>query len=486
MKKFSNLLAIVMVLSLIVSVMSVASSAIDSGDWEVVSAPGATPEKTVLETTENKGIRLTHEGHYPENNAGLLYSKPLDIKNGISLNVTVETNADGSSDAWHGIFLMNKPVYFDVSNRDPEKGFGIVLLCRPGNAFQWFYITEKGFAQIPTTTAGADGKSYYVDGGVTIDYEIKLEGDELNIYVDGAKVDADFASYLIPYLTDDQAYIGFSMSQTELEKQSFVINYLNGEQAASEGDAITAADDQTDAETEETVGESTDTFMLIDFSLPESLTRVTNTNNCKISYDEAEAAIKVEVTGEDPFFYISMKKANFFDSEKYSIALLEYKTDCEGLGEFFYTTRETPIMSQQTNVQYEITPTNGEFVVLEQDMQESMSWYDKIRSFRIDPITEFEEGENPVFYYKSLSFKEYVEEETEPVQTEENTEVETEEVTEATNDTTPDAKTDAVTGNNNNNNTNQGGIPDFVWIIVGVVTVAAIVAVVVIILKKKK
>ena len=492
MKNIAKILAIVMVLSLIVAVFSIAPAALDSGDWEVVHAPTGTPANAVVETTAEKGIRLSHEGHYPSSNAGLLYTKPLSLTEGITLNVTVETDATGSSDAWFGICLMNRPVYFDVGNTNPEKGFGIVLLCRPGPTFQWMTIDDGGFALASNATGDdyVEDKEYYGEN-VEIEFKAQIVDGELLVFVDGTSNGYDFSD-LLEYFDNNEAYIGFSMSQTELEYQSFVINSLNGQLPASEGDAITAPEGQgkdTSADTDAIDFDSVSNFTLIDFSQPESINGITS-NDCKVTYDEVEGAIKVEVTGADPFFNIPMKKKMYFDGDKFCIIKMEYKTEFEGTSEFFYTTKEVPDMAY-CNLQYDLEATEGEYKVLEYDMQESGNWTGQIRNFRIDPAAAGEEGQ--VFYYKSIRFEEWVEPETEAPTTTEATTTEAEPTTDAATEGDTDAATetegkttDAVTENNDNTKTTGSSIPFWVWIIVGVACVAIVVVIIIVVSKKKK
>lgn len=487
MKNTARFLAAIMVLSLIVAVFSISPAALNSGDWEVVHHPTGSPSNAVVSTTADGGIRLSHEGHYPSSNAGLLYTKPLSLVDGITLNVTVETDATGSSDAWYGIFLMNKPVYFDYSNSDPEKGFGIVVLVRPGGAFQWHVIDEAGFRmESPATDADYDENKEYYGENVEVEFKVQIVDGELLTFVDNMSNGYDFSD-LLPFFENNEAYIGFSMSMTELEEQSFVINSLNGQKPASEGEAITAPEgQQTDAATE-TEGidfDNVDKFTLIDFSDPESVKGITG-NDCKVTYDEVEGALKVEVTGADPFFNIPMKKKMYFDGDKFSIIKMEYKTDYEGTSEFFYTTKDVPSMAL-CNLQYDIEPTEGEYKMLEYDMQESANWTGQIRNFRIDPAAAGEEGQ--VFYYKSVSFEVYEEPETQAPVTDAKTETES-----TTTETATDAVTDAATtaadtkpADTKPVEGNNGGVPVWVWVIIGVVAVAAIVAVVVIVSKKKK
>ena len=525
MKNTARFLAIVMVVGLIAAAFSIAPAALDSGDWEIVCAPTGTPANAVMETTPEHGIRLSHEGHYPSSNAGLLYTKPLNIKDGISLNVTIETNNEVSSDAWFGFCLMNRPVYFDVTNREEDDGFGIILLCRPGNNFQWFTLSDAGFTPAVNNWAPDSDKEYYADEGVTIDFEIKFEDGALVIYVDGEAVDYDFADDLIPYLIDNQAYIGFSMSMTELEYQSFVINYLNGEKPASEGDAITKAEGEATGEETGIDFDSVNSFTLIDFTDPASINNL-NAHNCKISYDETEGAVKVEVTGEDPYFNVPMKKNMYFDGDVFPTIKMEYKTDFAGESEFYFTTKDVPNM-EYCNLQYDLEATNGEYKILDYDMQESAFWTGEIRNFRIDPAVECDVG--TVFYYKSVGFENWEEPLTEAPETTEaqtdadpgtETAAEGSDVETADGDVTDengsvvtdeagnvvtdedgkiitvgeDGTTAAVKDDESNNGTDtaagsDGGLstPALIGIIAGgVAAVAAIIAIILVVTKKKK
>ncbi len=493
MKNIAKLLAAIMIISLFAAVFTAAPAALDSGDWKVVNAPTGTPQGVLLETTANNGIRLGHEGHYPSSNAGLLYTQPLDIRDGIKLNVTLELCDEDSPDVWHGIFLMNRPVYFDVNNYDPEEGFGIVLLTRPGGNFLWFTVSEAGFTQAVACTGSdyVDGKDYY-EPGVTIDYEIKMVGKELHILVDGVDTDYDFSDFLLPYLTDNQAYIGYSTSETNLSYQSFVINYLNEQQPASEGDAITRAEGAGPKETEEDPNaidfETVDSFTLIDFTNPDTLNAIKNTNDCRISYDETDGALKIEVTGQDPYINIPMKKNMYFPGDDFFILKMEYKTDEDGECTFYYTTKEVPDMAY-CNLGEDLAPTDGEYKVFECDMQESSNWYGEIRNFRFDPAASGAEGQ--VYYVKSIGFERYVAPETttaaeaEPITTDTETDT-TADTTTTSADTESTAAAPTTTDGSGSTQTKSGTVPAFVWIIIGVAAAAVIAVIVVMVLKKKK
>ena len=494
MKHLSKLLAAIMVVSMIVTALAVSPAALDSGDWQIVHHSSGSPANADMSTTEDGGIRLTHEGHYPSTNAGLLYTKPLDIYKGVSVNVTVETDNSASSDVWYGINLMNRPVYFDAMGgvKSEEDGFGIVLLARPAG-YQWMYVDTNGFLN-KTTVALSDmepGKDYYGEG-INVTFDFKVEDGALHVYVDNVMVDYDFSD-LLKALVDDQVYVGFSMSQTEGEFQSFVINTVNGEKAASEGDRIepTVSQGETTVDPNVPKFDEVSEFVLADFTNPELVKSLTS-NDCKLSFDETEGALKVEVTGPDPYFSIPIKKAMFFDGSKFTVAKLEYKTDVEEFtGEFFFTTKEVPSM-ELCNLQYDLEATGGKWEVFEQDMDEHSNWMGEVRSFRIDPMTDGEEGN--VFYYKSLVMAEWIEPETDPSQNttkEPATEPEDSEPigTEKTDDTTGSSATGTEKSGTETKSTGEKGKSNvglIIGIAAGVVVVAAAVACGIILSKKKK
>ena len=488
MKKIAMLLAAVMIMGLFASLFAVAPAALDSADWEVVHHSSGTPANVVLEKTSDNGIRLAHEGHYPASNAGLLYTKPLNLKDGITLNVTVETNADGSTDAWYGFWLLSQPLYFDYANQNGGKG--IVLLCRPGGAHQWHVIDDNGFHMI-TTTYGDGDKEYYADGGVTVTYEIKNIDGVLAVSVDGEPVEEDAFSGLLKFFENDEAYIGFSMSQTELEYQSFVLNSLNGEAPASTGDAIPMEQGGTNTTAETTADPNVPnwedpelkSFTLIDFTNPDSITGL-NGNDCKWSFDEVEGALKIEVTGPDPFINIPMKKAWYFDGDDFCIVKMDYKTDFEGEGSFYYTTKDVPSM-ELCSLQIDIEATGNEYKTFECDMQESSNWTGQIRNFRLDPAAAGEAGQ--VFYLKNIRFEKYEEEETKaPTTTEATTTAEVTTGADTTTEPTTTTKEAETTKDNGGTSKTTNGVPVWVWIIIGVVAAAAIVAVIVVVTKKKQ
>lgn len=483
MKNISRLLAAIMIVSLFVSAFATAPAALSSEDWIIVNHPSGTPNNAQISTTEDGGIRLSHEGHYPASNAGLMYNKPLDLKNGISMNVTVETDNSASSDVWYGVMFLDKPVYFDAmtgGNSDAD-AHGIIALTRPGS-FSWW--TFPGFSNVKTVPFTDLGDKEYYGEGVNMTYDLKLEDGSLFVYVDDNKVDYDFKDVLGYF--DEGVYAGFSMSMTELEYQSFVINYLNGEKPASEGPAMTAVGGETKPVVEEgqNIPEGAKSFVLADFTDPEYVASLTG-NDCKISFDEAENAMKVEVTGGDPYVNIPVTKGWYFDGIDYTVARLAYKTDVDCIGEFYFTTKEVPSMAL-CNVTYPVDATNGEWSEIIQDMDDSSNWLGQVRSFRIDPNQGGSEGE--VFYYKTLTIEVYEEEETTARDTtkadeskEDDTTGNTADNTENTADPGKDVTTN--TGSETGKKSNTGLI---IGIIAGVVVVAAAVAGVVIAGKKKK
>jgi hypothetical protein len=182
----------------------------------------------------------------------------------------------------------------------------------------------------------------------------------------------------------------------------------------------------------------------------------------------------------------------FFDGSKFTVAKLEYKTDVEEFtGEFFFTTKEVPSM-ELCNLQYDLEATGGKWEVFEQDMDEHSNWMGEVRSFRIDPMTDGEEGN--VFYYKSLVMAEWIEPETDPSQNttkEPATEPEDSEPigTEKTDDTTGSNATGTEKSGTETKSTGEKGKSNvglIIGIAAGVVVVAAAAACGIILSKKKK
>ncbi len=246
---------------------------------------------------------------------------------------------------------------------------------------------------------------------------------------------------------------------------------------------------ETETKGEETQPVAEDGRLLIaDFTDPSIVSKIGNGNSVEIVYDEVYGCVKVTVTGEDPYFSVPMKKENRFDGDKYSVLVINYKTDVEDVtGEIFFTAKGATDIGAN-HLQYYMDPAD-DFTDLEIDMTEddNGNWGSEIRSLRIDPSIT---GDEQVFYIKSVSVKEAEEVvETEPEtqkQTETEKTTEPEQTTAEATDKAPGTTKTPTTTNNNN----QGGganIGLIIGIICGaVVVIAVIVFIILKVVKKKK
>ena len=132
MKKLIRALAAALVSAVLCGVMPLSASALDATDWAIVTYDGTVKDHARISVSENKGIRMESEGHYPASYAGLTYTKPLNIKDGISVDITMEELNGESSDVWFSMVVLSAPVCFDYSAKN--EGKGIWILQRPGTA----------------------------------------------------------------------------------------------------------------------------------------------------------------------------------------------------------------------------------------------------------------------------------------------------------------------------------------------------------------
>lgn len=475
MKKAVKILAAATAAVMIFLLLPLTSSALNAEDWKIVTYDGTTKDHAKLSVTETGGIRLETEGHYPTTYAGLVYSKPLDIKKGITMDVTIEELTSDSADVWFSMQLLNNPVCFDY--RGLNEGKGIWFLQRPGTIDYNIIGGSSAGSQKPGDLV--PGKDFY-EPGTTIRYEFKIEDNELNIYIDGVQCTGNFTPAL-SFFEDGQCYIGFSTSETGLSHQSFVINYINGEPAASEGHLDQSGDT---AETEAPLDfDNIDSFTLIDFTDPKVLTKLGAIHDCKLEFDEENGCLKVTVTGEDPHFNIPMTKARYFDGEKFTVLRMNYKTDVECESGFYFTTQTVP-SEDYCSVIYDLDAA-PDFTDVLVDMDESSNWLGQVRSLRIDPTEAGQDGQ--VFYYRSITMEVYVEEETTSRAAEsdkatdpapDDTTVSAEPGTTADKAPASDDKTD------NEKKTGKSGA--WIPIVIGAAVVVAAAAAAVVILKKKK
>lgn len=311
--KNRKLLCLVLAALMTVSLFAISSSAISAEDWEVV---GAAKDSATL-TKVGTSLVLESEGWYPSDNAGLLYKNALDLSTGIEINITlVDPPADDDSDAWHGIFMLNNPVYFNTGASSSSDGYGIVLLCRT-RGFEWVVLDDSGFNVVAIEDSSSYSDKDYFAENVEITFKVILEGDELNVYVDGVKVDYDFSS-LLEYFTDNKGYIGYSTSSSDQQKQILKVNYLNGEPAAASGDVTTV--DKSDQTTAEVIDyDSVSEFKFIDFTKEESLKLLSGANSLTSEYDTEKGCLKLTINGDDPYVYFTINKSQYFPGDKFTV-----------------------------------------------------------------------------------------------------------------------------------------------------------------------
>ena len=236
--------------------------------------------------------------------------------------------------------------------------------------------------------------------------------------------------------------------------------------------------------------ENADSFVLLDFTNPEVVSKIGNGNAVDLTYDEVEGCLKISVTGEDPYFTLPMKKESYFDGDKFNTVVLTYKTDVEyATGEIFFTTKESRDLAAN-HITYEMEEA-AEYTDLEIDMRDddNGNWVGQIRSIRLDPSTDG--SEDQVFFLKQVSVKvgeEIVE--TEPETTaapETETEAEaTETETEKAGEETKAENTEKTTDTTKTDDTKTTSSFNPLFVIIPVCAVVVVAVVVVIIIKSKK
>ena len=430
MKKTAKLIAVVALFALVLSSLMITPAAAEhkAEDWKVVTCVGKSESDVsdgLIEQTERNGIRLVHGGHYPEDNAGLLYTQSLDINSGIQLDVTIEETDDGSPDMWYGIFLLNRPVYFNHVNKTEDDGFGIVLLART-RGLEWFQLTGAGLTPATTSSLSDFPVEDFFAPGTNLIFDVKVEDEELHIYVNDTPISQGGAPYnfskALPYL-QDQCYVGFSMSETAGSRQSFVLNGLNGEAAVTEGEIPTRI---IGGEAEEPIDfDKVDEFTLADFTNADFLKRISNTIDCDIEMAD-DGGIKVTVTGTDPYFSIPMSRSRWFDGLDFYLMKLTYKTDTTTDMEFRFTTEQVP-SEDLCVLEYELEAASEYTeVVIDMDSDNNGSWSgSEVRSLAIRPMAPGEGEAGKVFYFKSVVMSKDLTPETEPPATEAPQPVET-------------------------------------------------------------
>lgn len=140
-------------------------------------------------------------------------------------------------------------------------------------------------------------------------------------------------------------------------------------------------------------------ILLADFTDPETINKTIGTgHDCEVVYDEEFGCLKATVTGPDPFFKVPMNLATYFDGDKFTGLLINYKTVEYSQAEIFFTTKTSRDIARN-HLFFDLDETD-DFVDLFVDMtlNDHGTWTDQIRSVRIDP--DHAGTEDGVFYFK--------------------------------------------------------------------------------------
>ena len=235
------------------------------------------------------------------------------------------------------------------------------------------------------------------------------------------------------------------------------------------------------------------TILLADFSDPNFVGKMYGKgNDCELEYDEQYQCMKITVTGQDPFFQVPMNMSKYFDGETYHTVVITYRTEEDGQGEIFFTSTASRENIQKNHIFYYMDASD-EFTELEVDMDydDNGNWLEEIRTIRIDPNHNGQEGQ--IYYFKSVKVKSDEEDATTEAQTEPPTEPATEQQTEEPTEAVTQAQTEKATNapdtqsvTKETNETGKKNNEVILAIIIAVAGAAAIAVAVVLVLKKKK
>ena len=235
------------------------------------------------------------------------------------------------------------------------------------------------------------------------------------------------------------------------------------------------------------------TVLLADFSDPDFVGKMYGKgNDCDLEYDERYQCMKITVTGRDPFFQVPMNMSKYFDGDVYHNIIITYMTEEDSQGEVFFTSTYSRENIQRNHIFYYMEPAE-EFTELEIDMtyDDYGNWTDEIRTIRIDPNHNGEEGQ--IYFFKSVKAKS----DAEDIETELQTEIQTEPVTEPQTELQTESETQIQTEKATEEQKNQteakqedkgkdGSNTGLIVAIIAASAAVVIVLAVVLILKKKK
>ena len=449
--------------------------------------------------------------------------------NGLHFEVQTDDTTKWTKNAFHS---DRKQIYFNdgvlpVVNGNfytIEMAFGemefygtdwLTLVASDNDEFSMFIRVQDGLDQIEykyndnnrDRPMCDNGKDLVNNSTLAITFELSDDVKICKIYIDGVVVAqgvptvANIANSLFfghgnekrAWQGDIYAFRFYDrvLSEEEIRHNSAVDDdkYRSGKDYNPEQEATDTAEIETRPYVEYKPG---DVITVADFSDPATCQKALamDYRNCNLEMDES-GALKVTVTGADPYFYIPIDRTNSFSGEIFSTLIFTYKTGTleDDFGQIYFSTTYQQVYWTDCVADADFSESK-EFRDYEINMKSDNyndNWQNDIIMLRIDVCENQNElGQGQEYWFKSVKAR-YDDQSA-------VTEAPTEAPTKAIEETHADpANTDAPKENGTKAvDTKPAAEPEksnagwIIGIICGVAGVAAIVAVVMIVLKKKK
>ena len=449
--------------------------------------------------------------------------------NGLHFEVETDSKTYWKKNAFHS---DRHRIYFndgvlDVVNANTytiEMAFGemefygtdwLTLVASDNDEFSMFIRVQDGLDQLeykyndnnrdrPLCT---NGKDLVNNSTLAVTFELTDEVKICKIYIDGALVAqgvpvvANIANSLFfghenekrSWQGDVHAFRFYDRALTEEEiKHNSAVDddkYRSGKEYTPEQLATDTAEIETRPVVNYNPG---DVITVADFSDAATCNKAIayDNRNVELELDDS-GALKVTVTGVNPYFYIPIDRTSSFDGDVFSTLIFTYKTNTidDEIGKIYFSTTYQEVYFTD-NVADLFLEEAAEYTDCEMNMREENyndTWKNDIIMLRIDLCENAAGSANgQTYWFKSVKAR-Y--DEPTPVTTEAPTEPATEPKTEAAQpaDTEPAAPIDTkapVTKPVDEPAKSNAGL--IIGIICGVAAAAAAAAVIVAVLKKKK
>ena len=351
------------------------------------------------------------------------------------------------------------------------------------------------------------GKDLVNNSTLAVTFELSDEVKICKIYIDGALVAqgvpvvANIANSLFfghenakrSWQGDVHAFRFYNrvLSEEEIKHNSAVDDdkYRSGNEYTPEQ----LATDTIEIETRPVVNYNPgDVITVADFSDIAVCNKAIAYDNRDVLVEADESgALKVTVTGPDPYFYIPIDRTTSFSGDIFSTLIFTYKTGAleEDFGEIYFSTTYQQVYFTDNVADLELAEsaeyTDCEINMLKENRNDT--WQNDIIMLRIDPCdNSLRDADGQEYWFKSVKAR-Y--DEPEAATTEAPTEPATEAPTEAAQPADTEAPKPAETKTPETKPADEPAKSNtglIIGIIAGVVCAAAIVAVIVIFAKKKK